>query len=72
MKILTYCLLNSNRDAIAKALYSRLFTWLVERVNMIVCRAEREKRTSLAVLDIFGFEVWFVLSNGMQAGVQFW
>nr|KAG5714689.1 hypothetical protein BaRGS_000177 [Batillaria attramentaria] len=44
------------RDAIAKALYSRLFTWLVERVNLIICRAEREKTTSLAVLDIFGFE----------------
>ncbi|KAL8573674.1 hypothetical protein ACOMHN_007227 [Nucella lapillus] len=44
------------RDAMAKALYSRLFTWLVERVNLIICRAEREKTTSLAVLDIFGFE----------------
>ena len=41
----------------AKALYSRQFTWLVERVNGIICRAEREKSTSLAVLDIFGFEV---------------
>ncbi|XP_076459661.1 unconventional myosin-XV-like isoform X2 [Babylonia areolata] len=44
------------RDAMAKALYSRLFTWLVERINLIICRAEREKITSLAVLDIFGFE----------------
>ena len=45
------------RDAISKALYSRLFTWLVERINLIVCRAERDRSTSLAVLDIFGFEV---------------
>ncbi|PVD39191.1 hypothetical protein C0Q70_01819 [Pomacea canaliculata] len=51
------------RDAIAKALYSRLFTWLVERVNLIVCRAEREKTTSLAVLDIFGFEVLHFLEK---------
>ncbi|XP_056017857.1 unconventional myosin-XV-like isoform X8 [Ostrea edulis] len=45
-----------SRDAIAKALYSRLFTWLVERINNIICRAERDSNTSLAVLDIFGFE----------------
>ncbi|BFZ03793.1 hypothetical protein BsWGS_06832 [Bradybaena similaris] len=44
------------RDAVAKALYCRMFSWLVERVNYIICRAEREKSTSLAVLDIFGFE----------------
>ncbi|WAQ96708.1 MYO15-like protein [Mya arenaria] len=51
-----------SRDAISKALYSRLFTWLVERINMIVCRAEREKSSSLAVLDIFGFEDFHVNS----------
>lgn len=51
----------SDRDAVAKALYSRLFTWLVERINNIICRAERDKNTSLAVLDIFGFEVFWIL-----------
>lgn len=50
------------RDAISKALYSRLFTWLVERINLIVCRAERDRSTSLAVLDIFGFEDFFTNS----------
>ncbi|KAK6169157.1 hypothetical protein SNE40_020262 [Patella caerulea] len=44
------------RDAISKALYTRLFTWLVEKINAVICRAERDKSTSLAVLDIFGFE----------------
>ncbi|KAK0058154.1 unconventional myosin-XV-like isoform X1, partial [Biomphalaria pfeifferi] len=45
------------RDAVAKALYCRMFSWLVERVNYIICKIEREKSTtSLAVLDIFGFE----------------
>uniref|UniRef100_A0A0L8FJC4 Myosin motor domain-containing protein n=3 Tax=Octopus bimaculoides TaxID=37653 RepID=A0A0L8FJC4_OCTBM len=44
------------RDAIAKALYCRLFTWLVERINQIVYRSPREKVTSMALLDIFGFE----------------
>ncbi|ESO87137.1 hypothetical protein LOTGIDRAFT_154633 [Lottia gigantea] len=50
------------RDAIAKALYSRLFTWMVEKINSTTCHAEREKYTSLAVLDIFGFEDFSVNS----------
>ena len=43
-----------SRDALSKSLYSRLFSWLVERVNQIICNADRE--ASIAVLDIFGFE----------------
>lgn len=42
------------RDAIAKALYSTLFSWLVHRINSIVFRGPR--RSSIAILDIFGFE----------------
>lgn len=42
------------RDAIAKALYSTLFTWLVHRINSIVFKGPR--RSSIAILDIFGFE----------------
>ncbi|XP_064478725.1 unconventional myosin-XV-like isoform X2 [Ornithodoros turicata] len=42
------------RDAVAKALYSSLFSWLVRRINEIVCHGQR--KTSLAILDIFGFE----------------
>ena len=46
------------RDAIAKALYERLFSWLVERINKIVWGGEKDERTtSIAILDIFGFEV---------------
>ncbi|PRD33755.1 UNVERIFIED_CONTAM: Unconventional myosin-XV [Trichonephila clavipes] len=41
-------------DAIAKALYSSLFSWLVQRVNNIVFKGPR--KTSIAILDIFGFE----------------
>ncbi|XP_052263037.1 unconventional myosin-XV-like isoform X3 [Dreissena polymorpha] len=50
-----------SRDAISKALYSRLFTWLVERINLTVSH-ERDKSSSLAVLDIFGFEDFHVNS----------
>lgn len=42
------------RDAVAKALYSSLFSWLVNRVNSIVNKGERA--LSINILDIFGFE----------------
>ncbi len=42
------------RDAISKALYSCLFSWLVQRVNLMVYKGAR--KTTLAILDIFGFE----------------
>lgn len=48
-----------SRDAIAKVLYSSLFTWLVSRVNRIVFKGESK---SINVLDIFGFEVFQVTS----------
>lgn len=42
------------RDAMAKALYSCLFSWLVQRINSMVYKGY--KRRTLALLDIFGFE----------------
>lgn len=45
----------SHRDALAKALYARLFTWLVARINDIT--HHQGQHSSVAVLDIFGFEV---------------
>ncbi|CAF0866281.1 unnamed protein product [Adineta steineri] len=44
-----------SRDAIAKALYSTLFSWLVARINQIV-RVNNSVDNSIAILDIFGFE----------------
>lgn len=41
------------RDAVAKSLYSTLFSWLVQRINRIVCKGDK---TCIAILDIFGFE----------------
>lgn len=47
-----------SRDAVAKALYDRLFCWLVARLDLMLCPAEvRDQDTStIGILDIFGFE----------------
>lgn len=50
-----------DRDVVVKVLYSRLFIWLVERINNIICRVERDKNIFLVVFDIFGFEVFKIL-----------
>ena len=45
----------SHRDALAKVLYAQLFTWLVAHINDIT--HQQGQHSSIAVLDIFGFEV---------------
>uniref|UniRef100_A0A8C2YKT7 Unconventional myosin-XV n=1 Tax=Chinchilla lanigera TaxID=34839 RepID=A0A8C2YKT7_CHILA len=42
------------RDAIAKVLYSLLFSWLIARVNALV--SPQQDTLSIAILDIYGFE----------------
>ncbi|XP_048726138.1 myosin-IIIb isoform X3 [Caretta caretta] len=48
------------RDAMSKALYGRLFSWIVNRINTLlqpdknICNAE--SRMHVGILDIFGFE----------------
>lgn len=44
-----------SRDAIAKVLYALLFSWLIARVNALV--SPQKDALSIAVLDIYGFEV---------------
>ncbi|KAL9968381.1 hypothetical protein ACROYT_G026748 [Oculina patagonica] len=49
------------RDALAKAMYDRLFTWIVGRINdTIELRDEvtHGKCTVIGVLDIYGFEIF--------------
>lgn len=45
----------SHRDAVAKILYSLLFSWLTERINGRVY--PRSEALSISILDIYGFEV---------------
>lgn len=47
------------RDALAKAIYERMFTWLVNRINTsLVNETYRGKKTLMGLLDIYGFEIF--------------
>ncbi|XP_076864280.1 unconventional myosin-Ig [Brachyhypopomus gauderio] len=51
------------RDAFAKALYERLFGWIVMRINSVIevknyNPALHGKNTVIGVLDIYGFEIF--------------
>ncbi|XP_049750166.1 unconventional myosin-Ig isoform X1 [Elephas maximus indicus] len=55
------------RDACAKAVYQRLFEWIVNKINSVMEARGRDPRrdgkdTVIGVLDIYGFEVFPVNS----------
>ena len=51
------------RDALAKTLYGALFLWIVDEVNKSICwENDDDIRSSVGVLDIFGFECFAVNS----------
>ncbi|CAI0473411.1 unnamed protein product [Linum tenue] len=45
----------SSRDALAKTLYSRLFDWIVEKINVSIGQ-DPDSKSIIGVLDIYGFE----------------
>lgn len=45
----------ASRDALAKTIYSRLFDWLVDKINISIGQDPNSKST-IGVLDIYGFE----------------
>ncbi|CAB3374689.1 Hypothetical predicted protein [Cloeon dipterum] len=59
---------NYGRDAFAKAVYDRLFSWIVQKVNRAINLKDeessryRQKTTVIGVLDIYGFEIFDVNS----------
>lgn len=50
------------RDAFAKAVYDRLFSWIVERINSEIAVDSRSQKmyssSLIGVLDIYGFEIF--------------
>ncbi|CAH0715296.1 unnamed protein product, partial [Brenthis ino] len=47
------------RDALAKAIYDKHFSWLVSRLNSSLAPKEKDPRSSvIGILDIYGFEIF--------------
>ncbi|XP_069006967.1 unconventional myosin-VIIa [Embiotoca jacksoni] len=47
------------RDAFVKAMYGKLFIWVVDKINTVIYKPPEEEsdvRQSIGLLDIFGFE----------------
>jgi len=48
-------------EALSKALYEKLFQWVVSRVNKSLDRTTRQGSSFLGILDIAGFEIFEVI-----------
>src|SRR5690606_29258760 len=51
----------ASRDALCKALYGRIFLWIVKKINDVLSHPE-QKALFIGVLDISGFEIFKVNS----------
>lgn len=49
-------------EAISKAVYERMFKWLVARINKSLDRTKRQGASFIGILDIAGFEIFEVSS----------
>lgn len=50
-------------EALAKAMYDRLFRWILARVNKTLDKSKRQSSSFLGILDIAGFEIFEVSSR---------
>ncbi|XP_078159756.1 myosin-12-like isoform X2 [Carex rostrata] len=58
-----------NRDALAKTMYSRLFDWLVDKINNSIGQ-DPDAKNIIGVLDIYGFES-FKINSFEQLCINF-
>eukprot|EP00054_Salpingoeca_dolichothecata_P009437 m.53218 g.53218 ORF g.53218 m.53218 type:complete len:1350 (-) comp18370_c0_seq1:118-4167(-) len=49
-------------EALAKALYERLFLWIVNRINKTLDKYGRDGKSFIGILDIAGFEIFKINS----------
>ncbi|PTB37760.1 class II myosin [Trichoderma asperellum] len=47
----------ATRDALAKAIYSKLFDWIRDRVNVSL-KSRQQTSNTIGILDIYGFEIF--------------
>ncbi|XP_056264332.1 myosin-10 isoform X2 [Pseudoliparis swirei] len=57
-------------EALAKAMYERLFRWLVHRINKALDRTKRQGASFIGILDIAGFEI-FQLNSFEQLCINY-
>uniref|UniRef100_A0A8C1Y2E0 Myosin-9 n=1 Tax=Cyprinus carpio TaxID=7962 RepID=A0A8C1Y2E0_CYPCA len=57
-------------EALAKAMYERLFRWLVMRINKALDKTKRQGASFLGILDIAGFEI-FELNSFEQLCINY-
>ena len=57
-------------EALCKAVYERLFLWIVQRINEVLTKFSRENRSFVGILDIAGFEI-FQINSFEQLCINF-
>ena len=50
-------------EAISKAIYERMFKWIVQRINRSIDRTKRQGSSFIGILDIAGFEIFQVCAS---------
>jgi myosin-5 len=58
------------RDALAKALYAGVFTWIVSAINNKLDMGKKASGRFIAILDIYGFEQF--QTNRWGGGLRLW
>ena len=60
MNCIVYVQVEFAVEAISKAIYERMFKWLVARINRSLDRTKRQGASFIGILDIAGFEIFQV------------
>ena len=57
-------------EAISKAVYERMFKWLVARINKSLDRTKRQGASFIGILDIAGFEIFQVKNKNYNLSTK--